>query len=92
VAGSILPFSTATPDQNARMAVINEWIRCYAHDHTDIVFCDTRRAVAPPGDPDRLVSSPDGLHPSPAGYRLMALALEPAVLRALSSGTGTAIS
>ena len=32
-----------------------------------------------PGAPDRLVSSPDDLHPSPEGYRLMARALEAAV-------------
>ena len=36
-------------------------------------------AVAAPGQPDRLVSSPDELHPSPEGYRLMARALEAAV-------------
>jgi len=30
------------------------------------------------------VSSPDDLHPSPDGYRLMALALGPAIERALT--------
>jgi lysophospholipase L1-like esterase len=39
--------------------------------------------VAAPGQPDRLVSSPDDLHPSPEGYKLMAAALEPAIRRAL---------
>lgn len=49
-----------------------------------VVFCDTRAAVAQPGRPDQLVSSPDGLHPSPQGYKLMAEALEPAIRAALA--------
>ena len=49
-----------------------------------VVFCDTRAAVAAPGRPDRLVASPDDLHPSPEGYRRMAVALEPAIQLALS--------
>jgi lysophospholipase L1-like esterase len=48
------------------------------------VFCDTRSAVAAPGAPDRLVSSPDNLHPSPQGYKLIAAALEPAIRDALA--------
>jgi lysophospholipase L1-like esterase len=84
VAGTIIPFNTATSDQNARMRAVNDWIRAYTAAHADVVFCDTRAAVAQPGNPDRLVSSPDNLHPSPDGYRLMALALEPAVKHALS--------
>jgi len=48
------------------------------------VFCDTRAAVAAPGAPDRLVSSPDDLHPSPQGYKLMAAALDSAVAAALA--------
>ena len=84
VAGSIIPFNSATPDQNARMHLVNDWIRDYAARHGDrVVFCDTRAAVAAPGQPDRLVSSPDDLHPSPDGYRRMAIALEPAIERAL---------
>jgi len=85
VAGSIIPYNSASPDANARMHAVNEWIRAYAAGHSDaVVFCDTRAAVAAPGQPDRLVSSPDGLHPSPEGYRLMATALEPAIRAALA--------
>lgn len=84
VAATILPFNTATPRQNARMHAVNAWIATYAAAH-GIVFCDTHAAVAAPGAADRLVSSPDGLHPSPDGYRLMALAIEPAVKRALAN-------
>jgi lysophospholipase L1-like esterase len=67
------------------MRAINGWIRAYAATHAEsVVLCDTRAAVAAPGQPDRLVSSPDDLHPSPAGYRLMAAALEPAIKLALT--------
>jgi lysophospholipase L1-like esterase len=82
VAGTILPYNTATPDQNARMHDINAWIRAQA-DAGLVTFADTRTAVAAPGSPDLLASSPDGLHPDAAGYRRMADALAPAILRAL---------
>jgi len=66
------------------MRDVNDWIREYAAMHQrDVVFCDTRAAVAAADAPDLLVSSPDGLHPSPDGYRRMAVALEPAIVRAL---------
>jgi lysophospholipase L1-like esterase len=85
VACSIIPYNTATPEQNARMRAVNAWIRDYAGRHDDCVtFCDTRTAVAAAGDPDRLLSSPDDLHPSPEGYALMADALEPAIRTALA--------
>ena len=77
VAGTIIPYNTATPDQNARMRGINEWIRKTAADDPAIDFVDTRAAAATPGDPDRLFESPDDLHPSPAGYRRMADAIRP---------------
>jgi acyl-CoA thioesterase I len=84
VAGTIVPFNTATPDQNARMRAVNDWIRVYTEGHADTVFCDTRRAVASSTDLDRLLSSPDNLHPSPEGYKLMADALEPAIRAVLA--------
>ena len=85
VAGSIIPFNLASADQNARMHAINDWIRRYTADHTGhMVFCDTRVAVAAPGQPDRLASSPDDLHPSPDGYKRMAAALQPAIRQALA--------
>lgn len=83
VAGSIIAYNTAGADENARMRVVNDWIRDYAARHANVTFCDTRAAVAAPDNPDRLVSSPDDLHPSPDGYRLMALALEPAIRKVL---------
>src|SRR5437773_1872261 len=84
VAGTIIPYNTATADQNARMHAVNSWIRAYTAQHDDVAFCDTRAAVAAPGSPDRLVSSPDDLHPSPDGYRLMARALAPAIAQAVA--------
>ena len=83
VAGSILPYNTASADANAKMRKVNDWIRTYAERHRQVAYCDTRAAVARPGDTDRLLSSPDDLHPSPEGYRLMALALEPVIKRQL---------
>ena len=67
------------------MRAVNGWIREQADAHAEsMVFCDTRAAVAEPGAPDRLVSSPDDLHPSPEGYKLMAAALDPAIVAALA--------
>ena len=83
VAGTIVPYNTATPEQNGRMREINEWIRRFATDTKHIDFADTRSAVADSDDSDRLAESPDGLHPSPEGYRRMAEAIEPALIRVL---------
>jgi len=85
VAGSIIPYNTATAEQNRCMHAVNDWIRQFVERHDgSMVFCDTRVAVETPGQPDRLVSSPDDLHPSPEGYKLMAAALEPAIVTALA--------
>jgi lysophospholipase L1-like esterase len=83
VAGTILPYNTATPEQNARMRGINGWIRTQARADRGVWFADTRASVAAPGNPDLLVSSPDGLHPNRAGYRKMAEAIRPAIEQAL---------
>jgi lysophospholipase L1-like esterase len=75
VAGSIVPYNTATADQNSRMRQINDWIRKRAGEDENIIFVDTRAAVAAATDPDRLFDSPDDLHPSAEGYRRMADAI-----------------
>jgi lysophospholipase L1-like esterase len=83
VAGSIIPYNTATPDQNARMHEINDWIRAQTQADPRILFVDTRAAVAAPGQPDTLISSPDGLHPDASGYKRMADAIDPVIQRAI---------
>jgi lysophospholipase L1-like esterase len=85
VAGTIVPYNTATAEQNARMGQINEWIRSQTRVEPGIAFVDTRAAVAAPGSPDRLAESPDGLHPSAVGYRRMAEAIRPVLEAALRS-------
>jgi lysophospholipase L1-like esterase len=83
VAGTIIPYNTATADQNARMRDINDWIRTQGRADPGVIVVDTRAAVAAPGDPDKLASSPDGLHPDAAGYRRMAEAIAPGIQTAL---------
>jgi lysophospholipase L1-like esterase len=87
VAGSILPFNSATADENIRMREVNDWIRKYAASESRIEFVDTRRACSDPRSEDLLLDSPDGLHPSPDGYRRVAEALRPTLER-ISDLTG----
>ena len=75
IAGSIVPYNTATPEQNAKMRAINDWIRAEASRDPNVTFADTRAAAARDDNPDLLRSSPDGLHPDIDGYRRMADAL-----------------
>ena len=82
VAGTIIPYNSATPEQNARMREINAWIRTAADADPAMEFVDTRAAAAAPGNIDRLFDSPDELHPSAIGYRRMADAIQP-VLRSV---------
>jgi lysophospholipase L1-like esterase len=81
VAGSVIPYNTATGVQNAVMREINTRIRQHAESDPNVEFVDTRAAAAAADDPDRLFDSPDELHPSPSGYRRMADAIRVVVER-----------
>ena len=85
VAGTIIPYNSATPAQNLAMHDINDWIGQQARADPAVIVVDTRAAVASPRNPDRLSSSPDGLHPDAAGYRRMANAIAPAIEQALDA-------
>jgi lysophospholipase L1-like esterase len=90
VAGTIIPFDTATPGQNQVMHDINTWIRAQARADPRVTYVDTRAAVASPRNADLLFSSPDGLHPDAVGYRRMAEAIAPAIELALGARSGPA--
>ena len=79
VAGTIVPYNTATADQNRKMREINAWIVSEAGKDPNMVSADTRRAAAAADNIDRLAGSPDGLHPDIDGYRRMADALAPVI-------------
>ncbi len=79
VAGSIVPYNTATPAANAVMREINRWIQEQSTPFPHLRYVDTRAATAAADDPDRLAGSPDGLHPGIDGYRRMADVLAPAL-------------
>lgn len=85
VAGSIVPYNTATPAANAVMREINRWIQEQSTTLPRVRYADTRAATAAADDPDRLAGSPDGLHPDIDGYRRMAEALEPVLAACLDN-------
>lgn len=85
IAGSIVPFDTATPEQNRRMHAINDWIRAEAASDPNVTFVDTRKAAARSDNIDLLASSPDGLHPSADGYHRMGDAVAAAIMGKIKS-------
>jgi len=83
VAGSIVPYNTATTAANQAMQEVNAWIKAEADRKSHVTFVDTRAAAAAGDNPDLLSGSPDGLHPDVEGYRRMAEALATALARIL---------
>jgi lysophospholipase L1-like esterase len=89
IAGSIVPYNSATPAQVAAMHAINDWIAAEAARDPNLSWVDTRAAAAAPGDIDRLRGSPDGLHPDIDGYRRMGEAIEAEIRRVLAKNSST---
>lgn len=84
IAGSIVPYNTATPEQNAAMRAINAWICAEAARDPNITFVDTRAATAADDNPDMLRSSPDQLHPDKEGYERMAGVIREGIARVIA--------
>ncbi len=86
VAATILPYNTASESASTTIRQLNGWIESTAQRFT-ILFCDTGRAVADPNHPDRLLGTPDGLHPDVSGYRKMGEAFVETIEAAVRSGS-----
>ncbi|MGD0175859.1 MAG: GDSL-type esterase/lipase family protein [Candidatus Bathyarchaeia archaeon] len=74
VAATVLPYNAASAGESKAISDLNTWIAVTAN-RLGALFCDTNRAVRDPGNPDRLLSSPDGNHPDVSGYRKLGEAL-----------------
>src|SRR5262249_17843724 len=94
IGATLLPFSNSPyyhpgPPTEADRQAVNKWIRTPGH--FDAVV-DFDQATRDPQHPDRMLpayDSGDGLHPSPAGFAVMAEAV-PLSLFTNSAGTGEA--
>lgn len=84
MACTVLPYNISTDEVRFKMAELNDWIRSYAGEQ-GLEFCDTHQAVADPGNPGRLVSTADNLHPDVAAYRKMGEAISESVRKHLST-------
>jgi len=74
VAATVLPYDAASSRESASIQELNRWIAATSVAR-GILFCDTHGAVEDRRNPDRLASTPDGLHPDVAGYRRLGEAL-----------------
>ncbi|HVC26690.1 MAG TPA: GDSL-type esterase/lipase family protein [Nitrososphaerales archaeon] len=81
VAATVLPYNVAGKKESSSIREVNGWA-LMASKAGGRLFCDTNLAVRDQGDPDRLASSPDGLHPDVEGYRSMGAALSSTLERA----------
>jgi acyl-CoA thioesterase-1 len=84
VACTVLPYNTASQSESRTIRELNSWIETTTLE-LDLAFCDTNRAVADPNDRNRLLTSPEGLHPDVPGYRAMGEALTKTIEQCLQS-------
>lgn len=84
VSCTVLPYNFMGKDEARTRRDLNTWIQAEAR-KLGIGFCDTAATVSARGDPDRLVGTPDGLHPDVDGYRSMAAAIGKSIEGCLSS-------
>jgi Raf kinase inhibitor-like YbhB/YbcL family protein len=70
IAATVLPFDKATEVQARKIRLLNRWIRRTATSQ-GIPFCDLNAVVRDPAQPNRLKTSPDGLHPDIRSYKDM---------------------
>jgi len=80
VAATVLPYNTASPRDAGAIRDLNDWIANTAY-RLGIMFCDTNLAVRDPRNKDRLLSTPDGLHPDVSGYCKMGQVLAETISR-----------
>ena len=74
IACTILPYDGSGAAVQARMRQVNDWIRQISAER-GLGFCDLFRLMEDPQRPGNLISTADGLHPDPEGYRRMGEAL-----------------
>ncbi len=86
ITASILPYDSMSSVESRAIRELNSWIEAKSRE-LSVLYCDTNRAVADRGDPNRLSDSPDGIHPRVEGHRRMGLALSKVIEEDLSSGT-----
>lgn len=70
IGATVLPYNSAEAMESESIRGVNSWIEARSRGSSTL-FCDTNRAARDADDPDRLSSTPDGLHPDIEGYRKM---------------------
>ncbi|MGA2791526.1 MAG: GDSL-type esterase/lipase family protein [Candidatus Bathyarchaeia archaeon] len=85
VAATVLPYNMASTRETGTISDLNNWIKNAAN-RLGILFCDTNLAVRDPRNKDRLLSTPDGLHPDVSGYCKMGQALAATIARKAKLG------
>lgn len=84
---TVLPYNTASVNESEAIRNINSWIRDTAS-RLGALFCDTNQVTRNPSNPNRLLTSPDGLHPDASGYRKMGEAIAETIVAHLKADRG----